>query len=472
MTTNKNIISTAIIDNASISSALRALGFVQCPNKSVFDLDIACLDNLVFAVLFSDKVKVPDIYQEEFRAERKMILDEAGIETFTVHQEDMNFIEKLSKKQLQKWALDYKCDGNGNFQNILKLMNIYLDFVWNHRSSYYQLVYRAFECKKMTTNKHLPALDALFNIGNKVKFKSLKLVKNAELYDNNNNLISNENSSFKTKHDFRLGGKPYIASLAWTIHRAIFYRILSAKYSSTYIPHHLRSIGCALDSCCASDKLINSLTIDQYGFNKSGKLIIESLQNIASESQSVLASVGAIEAAVIPELPPLLFYLLSKSNTREDFIQNLCQLKNDKRIIELRSNLRNFENAVKNNNFDQINKFKNNINNASNMIKTEFGITPNIFSFNPSALLKGGQIDNLFVKQIPSFLNKSVFLNPNDWRIWYKEVAFSLQNVAQLGKNHEKITSWANFNNNDYLGWYNKKGYPDNFTKLLQDGVE
>jgi hypothetical protein len=63
-----------LIDNATISSSLRALGYNPVPKKEFLDVDQAALERLTEAILLGDSVMVPDNYQEQFRDERKRIL--------------------------------------------------------------------------------------------------------------------------------------------------------------------------------------------------------------------------------------------------------------------------------------------------------------------------------------------------------------------------------------------------------------
>src|SRR5690242_10238670 len=61
----------ALIDNSTLTGVQRLLGQIPIKNTLVTDMDILCLESLVEAVLFYDKVIVIDDYKPNFPESRK-----------------------------------------------------------------------------------------------------------------------------------------------------------------------------------------------------------------------------------------------------------------------------------------------------------------------------------------------------------------------------------------------------------------
>ena len=66
MTTNRRI----LVDNATLSGVERITGVSGTLNLNYTDNDILCLEKLVTAILFSDKLIGVDDYKDEYRAKR------------------------------------------------------------------------------------------------------------------------------------------------------------------------------------------------------------------------------------------------------------------------------------------------------------------------------------------------------------------------------------------------------------------
>src|SRR5215469_12585563 len=80
MSTNRRI----LIDNATLSGVERITGISQTLNLNNIDNDILCLEKLVTAILFSDKLISVDDYKDEFRSNRLKKFD--FIEFFKIDQ--------------------------------------------------------------------------------------------------------------------------------------------------------------------------------------------------------------------------------------------------------------------------------------------------------------------------------------------------------------------------------------------------
>ena len=103
----------------------------------------------------------------------------------------------------------------------------------------------------------------------------------------------------------------------------------------------------------------------------------------------------------------------------------------------------------------------------------EMGLANNRLNLNPLTVITGGAVSlEVPGPSVPSWLYRIIGM-PNNWKIWYREVAITLQNVARLGDSYEKIQSWALFKDDSKPNyWYAKQDYPQKYTQLLDDGIK
>ncbi|MBD2577167.1 hypothetical protein [Oscillatoria sp. FACHB-1406] len=464
--------SVVLLDNATISSAFRSLGFAPCPNKSVFDLDIANLSTLVDAVLLADRVVVPATYLPKYQQERINLLSSAGVESLKLAEESNQELEQVSRTYFSRWTMDYYEGSSGISQEILRLADIYIKFVWNYRSSEYWLVLRALQQQSNTpeANKYAQ-IEGLLTEDNPGIWQSLELLNSANIFSTNGTPVTESN--LRKPYVLRPGVKKLLAALSWNILRATYYRILAAKINAAYLPHSLRAIGATLDAISANDKIVSSSTLSQYHIGQSKTTITESLEKIMKATGEELASVGAVRGSICNSIPPLLGYVLNKATSKENFLEQLFCLRTLSSLQDLRNQLREFEANAKSGNIAGIRKWKNEVERTSSSVMREMGLVDTHFTLNPLTILTGGAISlNIQGLSVPKWLYRTVAL-PNNWKLWYREVAINLQNVARLGDSYEKIQSWASFKEEAQPNyWYAKQDYPQKYTRLLDDGIQ
>lgn len=462
--------SRILLDNATLSSVQRALGYIQVKNPCVFDLEITNLSNLCDAVLFNEEVYIPhNVYISEFIDDRKDLFSSIGIQDLVINEDDKREINKIAMNQFSRWCFNYVDDQNGLFNKIMELMDIYMKFVWNYRSSEYWLVMRAFQSYEGNVNyAGLPIFESLISESNTKIWEVYNKSKNSEIVDSMGRIL-NENS-MQEGYKEKKGPRKMMAAMSWNICRAMYYRILAASNNCIYFPHSLRGVGSVLDSITLEDKYINEDTLKKYGFPNSSKTITDSLNEILKSQKSELLEIGAVKCDSTFSIPPILGYVLSKSKYKEDFFEILLKLKNDSKIINLRNELREFEESIQNGDVNR--KWKRKLEKTSDAVKKELGLQKNILNVNPLTYLSGGGINETgLAVPIPKFLNRIV-ANPSNWSLWYREVAINLSNVSRLGKEYEKLKSWAKFETTDSNNYYNRMDYPNKFTHILKKGMK
>jgi|GEM_PF-4528457 len=463
--------SRVLLDNATLTSVQRALGYVKVQNESVFDLEIANLSNFCDAILFSDDIYIPyDIYISKFINERKDLFEQIGVMNLNIEKDEED-INEIASKLFSRWYLDYNDDNTGLFNRIMNLMDIYMKFVWNHRSSEYWLVMRAFQSQEGNiSGGRLPIFEALLTEPNQNIWEGYKKAGSHDIVDSMGRILKEE----QLREGYRTmpGPKKMIAAMSWNIYRAIYYRIVATLNDCTYYPHSLRGIGAILDSITVKDKSINEGSLSLYGFTDSCKMISDSFNEILEKQKSELFSVGAITGSMTFSIPPILGYILSKTNYKEEFFEVLLKMRNDSKVVNLRGELREFEESVRQGDFTRIRKWKISLEKTSNLVQKEIGLEESKFVITPLSYITGGMISEKGIGiSIPKSFNK-IITSPQNWRIWYREVALNLQNVARLGQQYDKLKSWTNFIDTEAYNWYSKNDYPMKYTHTLEKGIK
>lgn len=459
------------MDNATVTSIQRALGYINVQNDAVIDLEVTNLSNLCEAILFNEEIYIPfDLYQKNFVDERKNLFNQLGINDLSVETETERDVDKIASTSFSRWYFDYKDDQSGLFNQILSLMDIYMKFVWNYRSSEYWLVLRAFQSfEGNSSDTKIPIFESILSDKNKDIWKSFRKLGSHGIVDSMGRIL--EEDKVKKGYNTMPGPNKMMAALAWNIYRSIYYRVLATLNDCTYYPHSIRGIGAVIDSITVSDKRINEDTLSLYGFPQSSKSLTQSFQEILEKQKSELFEVGAIKGGATFAIPPLLGYVLNKTKHKEEFFEVLLKLKEDKRIVDLRNNLREFEESIKNGDISGIRKWKGELNKTSSDVRKELGIDESRFELNPLSYISGGMINSTGLGiPIPKSLNRIITM-PSDWRLWYREVAISLRNVARLGKEYDKLKSWAKYEDTEAHNWYSKKDYPMKYTHTLDLGL-
>ncbi len=466
--------SKILLDNATVTSIQRALGYINVQNDAVIDLEITNLSNLCEAVLFNEEIYIPyELYKRDFVDDRKDLFSQLGIKELSLNTETEQDIDKIATASFSKWYLDYKDDQSGLFNQILNLMDLYMKFVWNYRSSEYWLVMRAFQSDEGNIcSAKIPIFESMLTDKNNAIWNSFEKLGSHDIVDSMGRIL--EENKVKNGYKTRPGPNKMMAALAWNIYRSIYYRILATLNDCIYYPHSLRGIGAVIDSITVSDITINEDTLSSYGFPKSSKLLTESFQEIVEKQKSELFEVGAIKGGATFAIPPLLGHVLYQTKYKEDFFEVLLKLKEDSRIVDLRKTLREFEESIKNGDLSGIRKRKGELDKTSRSVRKEMGIDESRLELNPLSYISGGMVNSAGIGiPIPKSLNQiQIIAKPSDWRLWYREVAINLRNVARLGAEYDKLKSWAKYKDIEAYNWYSKKDYPMKYTHTLDFGIK
>ena len=165
--------SAALIDNSTVSSVQRALGKAKTREPALLDVEHAALDRFIEAVLFSDRVVVPDNYKEPFTQARKQLLSSFGVEFASVDSPIEQSLNEIAGGLSAPWVEAFS-EGSDRalFNKYFAQIDAFSKFIWEHSSSAFFLVFRAHGI-----GKESPLIEALLASPKNDEFgKQLKIV--------------------------------------------------------------------------------------------------------------------------------------------------------------------------------------------------------------------------------------------------------------------------------------------------------
>lgn len=200
----------ALIDNATLTAALRALALAPRGNKELFDLDIAALRAIVDAIMLADKIIIPDTYKVEHTPERKTLFAHPDVH---FQQIPDKLDEKLrinaaahvhNSELLRRLATDY--------QGLYDQLGILFRHAWRNSESF--LVLKALGVKDKYNNVIIEGMIGDTDVDIATRAMRAKAY-NAET-------------------------KRVVQSLTWAAIRTVYYRQLAKLTGTEYLPHPLR----------------------------------------------------------------------------------------------------------------------------------------------------------------------------------------------------------------------------------------
>ena len=125
-----------LIDNSTISSVQRALGFVPISEPNLLDMEHVALGRFVEAFLLHDQLVVPDNYKEEFSKQRKDLLEHPSVSFAQIpSQKDREYIETASGLS-ETWTEAFQAQkDSGLFSHYFQQVQAFSHFLWEHSSS-------------------------------------------------------------------------------------------------------------------------------------------------------------------------------------------------------------------------------------------------------------------------------------------------------------------------------------------------
>jgi hypothetical protein len=205
----------ALLDNSTITAALRAMGHIANPDRRLFEIDTAALRVLTDAVLLAEEILILDNYKEEHRAERQRVLSHS---CFRFQEIPVRLDERFlghARAHVHNWRLSQHL--GTELADVLEDLAVMFRHAW--RSSEAFLVLKAFGVDNVYHSSIVSAL-------NDVMVQAEKA--GAELTD------------FRPK-SYNKKTQEFAQALSWLAIRTVYYRQAAKVTGCEYLPHPVRN---------------------------------------------------------------------------------------------------------------------------------------------------------------------------------------------------------------------------------------
>lgn len=442
-----------LIDNSTVSSIQRALGKAQLRNPGVLDIEHSALERFAEAVLFADRVVVPDNYKEQFTPARKKLLAQFNVQFIPIAQAVDTALSEMTGQLTSIWTEAF-AEGQDRalFDLYFEQIQAFSSFIWEHASSEFFLVFRAHG-----VGKESPLIEALL-----ASPKDDDLGKRLRILAEDGRQVEWNKLS---RHVQRMLGV-----MGWLGHQYIWHQVLAARHGLTYSPHPLREF-------FANDFLdrLGQSADSAVRFQNAFRTGTAYFQGKLSEA---LKRLGGMPGTYEMNLPALLPVLLRESNSSDEFITVLAQMRTDKRVTEIREILSQIDTESDNGNFRKRSQFINDMENIGNLLLLERGLDQRLIRIKPPTSVIGISIegdDTGVALPIPSALYQQFFFN-RKYRAFLRDVMRELAAPSQYGQLKTKLNSWAWLDDkSDYAGdpFYLKPyRFPSKFHRPLESHQE
>lgn len=409
-----------LIDNATISSVQRALGKASLREPSLLDVEHVALARFSEAVLLSHTVVIPDSYKAELTPSRKALLSEDVFRFQELGTGEDESISEVCSDLLPIWKEAFRAGSDRSlFSEYFSQVNAFSNFIWEHASSEFFLVFRAHGISKES-----PLIEAVL------------ASKASDALGQRLNIIGTDEKVVPWKRLSRHVQR-MLAVMGWLGHEYLWHQIFSAQHDLSYMPHPLRDF-------FAYDFLtrVKSGAKSTSAFSSAFTSQIGKFQGRVKDS---LEALGQAESSTTVALPGFLPLLIRESSSRDDFLSVLNQMRSEAGVVELRELLERIEQEISKGNYKPLSRMKREIEALGKNILIEKGLEDRMIKLSPPTTIFGIKVegDDLSVSlRIPSILYKQFFLGRR-YRAFVKRVMTELAVPSQYGELKTKLNGWA-----------------------------
>jgi len=215
--------SKVLIDNSTISSVQRALGKAALKEPALLDIEHVSLSRFCEAVLLNEQVVVPDNYKEELTPARKALLHHEVFRFEPVHKNEDDELIQISSSLIGVWTEAFRAGSDRSlFSEYFSQVNAFSDFIWEHSTSDFFLVFRAHGI-----DKESPLIEAVL-----ASPTSEYLGQQFHIFGTDNAAVSWHKLS---RHVQRM-----LSVMGWLGSEYVWYQVFAAQHECAYIPHPLR----------------------------------------------------------------------------------------------------------------------------------------------------------------------------------------------------------------------------------------
>lgn len=411
---------TALIDNATVSSVQRALGKAKLRDSGVLDIEHAALGRFSEALLLSEKVVVPDNYKEQFTPARKKLLTSLGVEFVAVPEPLDNALNSIAQELAAPWRDAYK-EGQDRtlFNEYFKQVQAFSRFIWQHSSSEFFLVFRAHGVEKES-----PLIEALL-----ASPKDDALGKDLQIYAKDGKAVQWEKLS---RHVQRMLGV-----MGWLGHQYIWHQAFAAKHDFSYMPHPLRDF--------FANDFLSRVNLGSASASKFNSVFSGGFEKFRGTMHQGLEKLGQPISSITIPMPAFLPLLARESSNGDTFIQVLGQLRCEANVAELREMLSEAQKQSDFGNYTPLSKLARDIETVGQNFLLERGIEQRIIRLAPPTTLVGIKVegdDSAIRMRMPSALYRQYFFTKR-YRAFIRDVMAELAAPGQYGVLKTKMNGWA-----------------------------
>ena len=362
-----------MIDNSTLTAVQRVTGKIQTKSKDSIDTDIVAFENLVQAILFYDRIVAVDDYIPKFKEER---VDAFPYITFLNTTEfNIDPIEEIAREKAAEIRPQIKGGEfvNGDFKNLIELLQTHIVCTWDISSSIYHLTLKGLaEAGTSEFDKYGNLAASIFTELGDASDTGNRTSGNVELVDRFGYQIT---KGYKVpgarwgdgSTDGATGAiHAFVAALVWLANRSIFYS-LTAKYlqADTFL-YPIRQ---------AYQQHYISKTCG-YGLNYP-KHIVEKFS--ASLSDDLIdVQRGGLPTSTAIDLPIFSAWLAKETGDVSEIINAAMQIREEPEFVEAREQLRCIRNNFDSNDITKANKnvskLITDINKSSTDMRNKYGI--------------------------------------------------------------------------------------------------
>lgn len=442
-----------LIDNATVSSVQRALGKAKTRDAALLDIEQAALDRFVEAVLFSERVIVPDNYKEQFTPARKDLLSSFDVKSPSVDAPIDQSLNDVAAGLVAPWTEAF-VEGSDRalFNKYLGQVHAFSKFIWEHSSSAFFLVFRAHG-----VGKDSPLIEALL-----ASPKDDELGQQLKIVAKDGREVAWDKLS---RHVQRMLGV-----MGWLGHQYIWYQAYGARHDLIYSPHPLREF--------FANDFMSRVMFSATSAGKFKDAFSQGLGQFKYRLQAGLKDLGAHPNACEFNAPNLLPGLVRSSSSADDFIQIVRQFRDDRHVVEIRDLFSQISRDAEQGNHRRRAQLLADIDNIGKALTAELGIDKRILRLKPPTTVTGISIegDDTGIRlPISPALYRQYFLTRR-YRVFLRDVMADIARPAQYGAIKTKLDSWAWLDeNSEFSGhrFYTKDyKFPSKFHRPLDHADE
>jgi hypothetical protein len=438
-----------LIDNATISSVQRALGKAPLKEPALLDIEHVALARFSEAVLISDGIVIPDNYKSELTASRKSLLNADVFHFQELRENEDSEIVEICSSLSSIWNEAFRAGSDRSlFSDYFSQVDAFSNFIWEHSSSEFFLVFRAHGI-----NKESPLIEALL-----ASDKDEILGSNLKIIGTDGNAVPWERLS---KHVKRM-----LSVMGWLSHQYLWYQVFSAQHNCSYLPHPLRDF-------FAYD-FLNRANAGSQSKSAFTNAFTDGIGKFQGSLKDSLEAIGQSQSAISISLPGFLPLLVRESSSGNDFIQVLHQMRQEAGVVELREMLDNIQQSIEKGDYRPLAKMKREIEAVGKNLLMEKGLEERFIKIQPPTTIFGIKFDgddSSMKLPIPSFLYKQYFVN-RKYRAFAKRVMEELAIPAQYGDIKTKLNSYAWIKEEKFPKFYLKEDrVPSQFHKPFNTSI-